>query len=211
MEKIESNEIDVFENDIDMCLHLFQDEQNIDNMRAISQSVWNGFLIFTYRRLFKGTNLLKENIKNDYYFNYNFDKINNLVNYYIYLCTMFDKEISIMGFSYLTGIDTDTINQWKYYKDTNKASAKLSVIYEKLNKGRVESLANKLATGKQNPVGVIAILNHYYNWSSPYTSDANRTAAARIARNDVNVEQKALESPPDTDIAQIVDSINGID
>lgn len=211
MEKIESNEIDIFENDIDMCLHLFQEEQNIDNMRAISQSVWNGFLIFTYRRLFKGTNLLKENIKNDYYFNYNFDKINNLVNYYIYLCTMFDKEISIMGFSYLTGIDTDTINQWKYYKDTNKASAKLSVIYEKLNKGRVESLANKLATGKQNPVGVIAILNHYYNWSSPYTSDANRTAAARIARNDVNVEPKALESPPDTDISQIVDSINGID
>lgn len=40
---------------------------------------------------------------------------------------------------------------------------------------REESLSNKLADGKQNPVGVIAMLNRHYGWSSPYTSDANRT------------------------------------
>ena len=39
---------------------------------------------------------------------------------------------------------------------------------------REESLSNKLADGKQNPVGVIAILNRQYGWASPYTADSNR-------------------------------------
>ena len=39
---------------------------------------------------------------------------------------------------------------------------------------REESLSNKLADGKQNPVGVIAMLNRHYGWASPYTSDSNR-------------------------------------
>ena len=47
-------------------------------------------------------------------------------------------------------------------------------IYKKLNQEREESLSNKLADGKQNPVGVIAILNRQYGWASPYTSDSNK-------------------------------------
>ena len=39
---------------------------------------------------------------------------------------------------------------------------------------REESLSNKLADGKQNPVGVIAMLNRHYGWASPYTADSNR-------------------------------------
>ena len=56
----------------------------------------------------------------------------------------------------------------------NKLSSKSSVIYKKLTQEREESLANKLADGKQNPVGVIAMLNRHYGWASPYTSDSNR-------------------------------------
>ena len=47
-------------------------------------------------------------------------------------------------------------------------------IYKKLNQEREESLSNKLADGKQNPVGVIAMLNRHYGWASPYTADSNR-------------------------------------
>jgi hypothetical protein len=45
-------------------------------------------------------------------------------------------------------------------------------------KEREESLSNKLADGKQNPVGVIAILNRNYGWASPYTADSNRQKQA---------------------------------
>ena len=43
---------------------------------------------------------------------------------------------------------------------------------------REESLSNKLADGKQNPVGVIAMLNRHYGWASPYTADANKNRRA---------------------------------
>ena len=42
-------------------------------------------------------------------------------------------------------------------------------------------MSNKLADGKQNPVGVIAILNRQYGWASPYTSDSNRQKTALTA------------------------------
>ena len=77
-----------------------------------------------------------------------------------------------MGFSKLTGIDTDTINSWG--NNENKLSSSCSVIYKKLCQMREESLSNKLVDGKQNPVGTIAVLNRQFGWASPYTSDANR-------------------------------------
>ena len=92
---------------------------------------------------------------------------------------MYNKEVSIMGFSKLTKIDTDTINSWG--NNENKLSSKSSAIYKKLSQEREESLSNKLADGKQNPVGVIAILNRQYGWASPYTSDSNRQKTALTA------------------------------
>ena len=73
-------------------------------------------------------------------------------------------------------------------------------IYKKLNQEREESLSNKLADGKQNPVGVIAMLNRHYGWSSPYTSDANRnrsslTAAELPKLNGGKVLEITQESP----------------
>ena len=42
-------------------------------------------------------------------------------------------------------------------------------------------MSNKLADGKQNPVGVIAMLNRHYGWSSPYTSDTNKRSKAALS------------------------------
>ena len=77
-----------------------------------------------------------------------------------------------MGYSKLTGISNEIISMWG--NDNNKLSSKSFEIYKKLNQEREESLSNKLADGKQNPVGVIAILNRQYGWASPYTSDSNK-------------------------------------
>ena len=77
-----------------------------------------------------------------------------------------------MGFSKLVGITNEIISMWG--NDNNKLSSKSFEIYKKLQQEREESLSNKLADGKQNPVGVIAMLNRHYGWASPYTADANR-------------------------------------
>ena len=51
MQRIETDQgelIDVFENDLDKYLHLFCSENDIDDMKKESQSVWNSCLRYIY-------------------------------------------------------------------------------------------------------------------------------------------------------------------
>ena len=181
MEKVEAAEDtqEVFENDIAMYLRIFCEEQGIEDMRAASQSVYNACLKYIQRHVFKDKDILrdKSNIYNknnnimSNYNRYNYDLLNDICDYYIYISMLYDKEVSIMGFSNLTGIDNDTITTWS---KPDRLSPLSMSIYKKLCENREESLSNKLVTGNKNPVGVIAVLNRQFGWASPYTSDSNR-------------------------------------
>lgn len=159
---------------------MFCEENGIEDMKKESQSVWNGALRYIRRHVFNNKDLLKEpnNIYNtnnsiaSNYNMYNYELVNNICDIYIDLCFINDKEVSIIGFSNLTGIDNETINIWG--NNDNKLSSLSFGIYKKLSQFREESLSNKLVTGNKNPVGVIAVLNRQYGWASPYTSDSNK-------------------------------------
>ena len=165
--------VDVFENDMQLYLSMFCEEQGIEDMKNESQSVWNAALMYIKRNVFNDSSVLKYNnniintnsIMDSNYNSYDYDKVNTVCDYYIYLCMMNNKEVSAIGFSLLTGIDRYTIATWR--DDGTKLSAKSSDIGKKISDFREESLSNKLATGKQNPVGVIAILNRQFGWASP--------------------------------------------
>ena len=90
----------------------------------------------------------------------------------------YDKEVSIVGYSTLTGIPDSVIHEWK---NGNKLSQTALEIYQKLAKYREESLSDKLVTGNKNPVGVIAVLNRQFGWASPYTADSNRQKQVQTA------------------------------
>ena len=113
------------------------------------------------------------------------------------MCNSYNKEISIMGFSKLLGISYTIIEEWgNNYTNSNRLSSKSSEIYKKLLSERQESLSNKLADGKQNPVGVIAILNRHYGWASPYTADSNRQKKALDAAELPRLDGKSVEMLP---------------
>lgn len=189
MEKVQGTEntIEIFENDIQMYLTMFCETQGIEDMKKESQSVWNGALRYIRRHVFNNKDLLKEpnniyNINNSITSNYNmynYELVNNICDIYIDLCFINDKEVSILGFSNLTGIDNETINVWG--NNDNKLSTLSFGIYKKLSQFREESLSNKLVTGNKNPVGVIAVLNRQYGWASPYTSDSNKQKSTLTA------------------------------
>lgn len=176
LEHVENTEntIEIFENEIELYIKCFCEENNISDICSISQSVYNAMLIYIYRNCFRNTDKLKNrNIYNNVGIgnnsitncnSYNISIINKLCDYYIYLCRLYDKEISLTGFSYLTGIDKDTFYDWRD-GDRKRLSFEHAEIYKKLNQGREESLSDKLATGNKNPVGILAILNHHYNWA----------------------------------------------
>ena len=177
VERVEhtENTIEVFENDIDLYLHQFQDEQEIEDLRTVPQSVWNACLMYIQRHVFNNKTILKapniynsNGIMDSNYNMYNYELLYNILEYYIYLCNMYNKEISSMGYIKLIGISNEIISMWG--NDNNKLSSKSFEIYKKLNQEREESLSNKLADGKQNPVGVLAILNRHYQWNLPGVS-----------------------------------------
>ena len=204
MEKVQEQEqtIEVFENDIQLYLSMFCEENGIEDMKKESQSVWNGALRYIRRHVFNNKDVLKSKDNINIYNNdipsnfnaYNYDTVNNICDIYIDLCFINDKEVSIIGFSNLTGIDNETINVWG--NNDNKLSSLSFGIYKKLSQFREESLSNKLVTGNKNPVGVIAVLNRQYGWASPYTSDSNRQkralTAAELPKLGANNQQKAL-------------------
>jgi hypothetical protein len=151
--------------DIDKGLQEYQVKYGIDDLCSISQGRWNGGLLFVYNNYIKPIVSYLYLGDNKFPDGYNTDVLYDVCNYYINLCHVYDKQISIMGFSYLVGVDKDVIIGWgdeKYKKATYTAKA----IYKKLYQGNEESLQDKLATGKQNPVGVIAILNNIFGWNT---------------------------------------------
>ena len=190
MEKVQHQEAtpEVFENDIALYLSEFCQEQGIGNMKKEPQSVWNGALMYIRRHVFSVPGILKISKPLEGYTNthtelsksncnsYDISLINNICDYYIYLCMMYDKEVSLMGFSNLTGINIDTFIDWG--NNVNKLSTSGCEIYKKLRDFREESLSNKLVTGRQNPVGVLGVLNRFYGWSAPGIHDSGGTNKA---------------------------------
>lgn len=206
MERVNSTDdiLEVFENDIDMYLKLFKEEQEIEDLRTVPQSVWNGALRYIYNHVFKNnSDSLKS--RNIYNLNnnsipsncnmYDYDLILEIVDYYVYdMCMVNNKEVSILGFATLTGIDESIIYDWG--NNNNKLSTKASKIYKKLCQMREESLSNRLVDGKQNPVGTIAVLNRQFGWASPYTSDANRNKASLTAAELPKLSDNTAQNGP---------------
>ena len=210
MEKVQDQEntIEVFENDIQLYLSMFCEENGIEDMKKESQAVWNSCLRYIYKHVFKNTDSLKQsnniyNINNPIpsnYNSYNYDMVLKVLDIYIFdMCMRYDKEVSIIGFSTLTGIDESIIYDWGN-GESGKLSPLSSKIYKKLNEFREESLSNKLVTGKQNPVGILGVLNRHYQWNMPGVSreqaNKNTLTAAELpklggnAPELVQIEQK---------------------
>lgn len=181
-----SDQIEIYENDLLFYLNEFCEVNKIEDIKKESQSVWNSALYYIQKKLFDSNffkskdnyNTNNKVFKESNYNSYDFELVMYVLDIYIYdMCMKYDKEVSILGFSSLTGIPDSTIYDW----GKNTLSSTASEILEKLRKYQEESLSNKLVTGAKNPVGVIAILNRRYGWASPYTSDSRQQARALSA------------------------------
>lgn len=214
MERVQETEqaVEVFENDIDLYLKLFCEEQNIEDLKAESQSVWNAALMYVKRHVFADPSILKlskplEGYNNNYYNNqysnlnncncnaYDIDKVNSVCDYYIYICNLYNKGVTISGFSKLTGIGESTIHEWG---DDNKKLSKSSLeIYKKLSREYENSAESKL-WGNKNPVAVMAILNKRFGWNLPGVSKERTNERALTASELPKLgEIKQIESEKD--------------
>ena len=207
MERVEHAEstIEVFENDIDLYLHQFQDEQDIEDLKAVPQTIWNACLMYIQRHVFTNRDMLKQ--RNNIYTDntlmatncnsYNYDLLDSICDYYIYITALYDKECSIYGFSKLVNIPYQLIQEWgNNYSNSNRLSTKSCDIYKKLTSEREQSLVAKLVSMK-HPTAMAIILNKEYNYNLPGVSRENvkqSLTAAELPKLGGNHTQLQLES-----------------
>ena len=188
-----SQEVEIFDNEIDMYLQEFCDihKPPIDDLTNCPQNVWSGAMMYIYRRMFKGTDRLLNNnniymSKGAIYSNmYDYNKCLDICEYYIYICGLYNKVPSIIDYCHLTGIDNDTITEW----GKDKPSHPRARIYKKLRGFRENCLTNRLIDTKQ-AVGLIAIQNREYGWNDAGGAAAG-SATIALTASDV---RKLLES-----------------
>ena len=165
--------IEVYENGIHTYLDEYLETHDVKDMHKEPQSRWNAALLYINKCMFKPHRdilradnydtgkLIHNNSTNNNA--YDLDVVNRLCDIYIDLCYEYDKEVSILGFSKLTGINPDTFYDWG--NESSRPGSSGCEIYKKLNREREESLSNKLISGKQNPVGLLGALNRHYGWN----------------------------------------------
>lgn len=157
--------VEIYENKICEYLDKYIAEKGIEDMSKEPQSKWNACLIYIYKAVFKGN---KESLKGPDKDTYNDRLMNDICDIYISLCYEYDKEISINGFCFLTGINTDTVYTWG--SGERRLGSSCSEIYKKLIKNNEESLSDKLISGGLNPMKVLPALNRRHNWNMPGTN-----------------------------------------
>ena len=172
----EDTNFSVFESEIDFYFKFFCTRHGIDDMTTAPQNKFYAALMFCYAKIFKDNkDRLKDKTPYNNYKNnipelnnysdcnrYNYILLNALADYYLFLCTIYDKDPSIWGFSMLTGINIDTLYSWG--AEDGKLNPARHLVYEKLYKGRESALVAKLTSNK-NPVATIAVLNKHYGYN----------------------------------------------
>ena len=169
---------EVYNNAIEEAISQYCINHNLEqkDLYAMDQSRWNSVLMYIYQYAFKPVNTDKRQYNEHSNINYSdIDLLKSVCNIYINLCYEYSKEISILGFSKLTGINPDTIYTWGKDEGLSRGT---SDIYKNLNREREESLSVRLVSGKGNPVGILGILNRHYGWNmgQPRGQDSRQKA-----------------------------------
>ena len=169
---------EVYNNAIEEAISQYCINHNLKqkDLYAMDQSRWNSVLMYIYQYAFKPVDTDKRQYNEHSNINYSdIDLLKSVCNIYINLCYEYSKEISILGFSKLTGINPDTIYTWGKEDGLSRGT---SDIYKNLNREREESLSVRLVSGKGNPVGILGILNRHYGWNmgQPRGQDSRQKA-----------------------------------
>jgi len=167
----------VYDNDIDKYIHEFFVGESENDIQLESMSRWNASLLYTFNHLFKHHKTHKEDHRKTELNINDIETISNIMDYYIYLCMTYNKEISVYGLCLLCGFDN---SMFLTVYSNRFARCKDSKILEKLSNHRHESLKSLLLQGGKTQFGATVILNHDYDYNLP---GSNRDVVERRQLN----------------------------
>lgn len=157
----------------------------------IYPSIWNDIITELYIKLFRPCNRLLKTDSNMYN-QYDVDKVLYIYNnIYKRLCNKHCQEISQKGFIDMSGIDKQTLYNWK------APSSSSFDLQEKIMEDNEESLFSLMKDRRNNPMKILPKLNKVHGWSMPGARDRADTKQALTA---ADLPQLGKQSQ---DIAQI--------
>lgn len=178
---VDCNGIEIYENDFEFAISEACKKEGIDDLRAAKQGPWQAVMRDVGKSIFGDNSILrdKDNIvlegnnipTNNNRFDYNI--INILSEYYIYLSDRYDKLVSTEAFSLFINVPRETIARWKQLEPSTPRNH----IYKKIDNARRKCVLNH-AYDNGNVTGTLYVGNVEYQWNLPGVSkeQANKSA-----------------------------------
>lgn len=172
---VNCNGVEIYENDFMFALEEACLDENIDDLVTVSQRRWKAVLRNMGKRMFpddskvlrdkklvilEGNKIPTNNNRFDY------DVINALCDYYMYLSDRYDKLISAEGFSLFLNIPRETISRWNVEDKLSKTSFH---IYKKIKDARLECIKDN-AYDNGNVTGTMYVGNVEFGTNLPGVS-----------------------------------------
>lgn len=168
------------------CFNNFCVSQNIQDMRKEPQNIFRAALKYIQFNIFHNKDNLKRKIDDwdnfvEYKGRYNFRYLLDVYNIYENLCLVNNKEISLIDYSYYTGIPYGKLIDWdcKYNKGVlEELSHDCNSLLQNIKNAKEATIEGN---GKADLI-TMAKLNHYYDWNvQGIKSDKNETKALTVS------------------------------
>lgn len=196
------NGVEVYEDKIyyyaDEYINTLSDPESINN----NPSLFTGMIKYIYKYLFKPGK--KDKVKynaNTVLDTGDIDLLNNIWDVYTELCYKYNKRPTILNFSLLIGVSSDTIDTWRrgeYRTGDNGASSVYSDSVKKWLKECESSLVD--GATERNSVGCIFALKANYGYTeTPQRIEITGANAPALSQEDIRqiADQARKESIPE--------------
>ena len=167
----------------------------MDGLRKAEQPIWQACSMYIGKHLFKGTNLLKDTTLHEIGSaaptnnnRYDVDKVVQVITLYEYLCNVYGKVFTMWGVSAFCAIGKD------FFYDHAEDLTRLSSDLKQKNEA---SLADAIASGRRNPTGALAALNHWHGWSGTSTNRTEVRETTVVYPVLVDINKSDREAIPD--------------
>ena len=157
----------------DFCLRY-----KIEDLRSAPVSVWSSCCQYIGEKIYKRYRLADSRSAGDPAGTpvYDDDTLYAVMCIWVYFCGLYDKPPMVDHFYKWAGVFNILLRDYESLLTPlrNAAARKLRILQE-------NGLADRLADGRRNALGIIAILNHWHGWSAPPAPKESIQAALPVS------------------------------
>lgn len=173
-------DLDTAKSVIDDIIKNYCIENDLDE-KDINPCIWDDIIQEIYIQVFKNNRKLLK-LQGASHNDYDFNKVNYAYEYiYKRICNKHIQEVFLKGFLDMTGIDKQTIYNWKdnIYNNIgnidnnnigcvdNKLRTRRFDLHEKIMQDNEQSLFNLMKDRRTNPMKILPKLNKVHGWNGP--------------------------------------------